>query len=299
MISIIIPSYNSEATIENCLHAVYNQSYRGAFEVILADSSNDRTQMIVKDKFPKVRLITFERKTDPGTARNAAIEKSNGSLLLMIDSDCIAEPDWVERMVEAHNDADLMAVGGSVIHGNVPGNFVSWAGYMAEFREFFPQQKKRLVQHIPTCNISYKRQVFNTLRFNPAYYPQEDLVLNYTLTEGGAKILFDPKICVRHTHRESLGQFLKHQFAIGQITARVLHKLPLEGSALVKNKFVLLLLGWALPLVKFIRTLILVLKLDSNIITRHVLSVFVFGFGLFPWIYGFIRAGLIENRKAV
>ena len=111
LISVIIPSYNSENTIGKCLSSLYNQTYKGNYEVVLADSSQDKTPDIVRDNFPQVQLIHFETKTDPGTARNEAIKKSEGKYILCIDSDCVAASDWIEKMVTYHIKYDYKAIG--------------------------------------------------------------------------------------------------------------------------------------------------------------------------------------------
>ena len=159
MISIIIPSYNSQSTIRGCLNSVLNQSYVDEYEVILVDSSVDDTPKIVKEYYPRVRLIHFDQKTDPGTARNFGIQESSGDLIAFIDSDCIAAHNWLERIAQTHG-TQYNIVGGVVTNGNPTDDLIGWAGYLAEFREFLPELPREEVKHIPTCNISYKRVVF-------------------------------------------------------------------------------------------------------------------------------------------
>jgi glycosyltransferase involved in cell wall biosynthesis len=84
MISVIIPSYNSERTIEKCLDSIEGQSYDGGYEVILVDSSADKTGDIVSAKYDKVKLIHLEEKTDPGTARNIGMREAKGGIYAFI-----------------------------------------------------------------------------------------------------------------------------------------------------------------------------------------------------------------------
>ncbi len=297
MISIVIPSYNSESTIEKCLDALFNQTFTGEYEIIIADSSKDRTRQIVAEKFSQVKILVFGTKTDPGTARNAAIKESRGELLLLIDSDCVAAPDWMERMVLQHQQSDYAAIGGSINNGNDPDNSIAWAGYMAEFREFLPGTKAGVVPHIPTCNISYKRKVFDELGgFNPEYYPQEDLEFNYRLTQKGYKIFFDPDIQIWHTHRDNLAGFVEHQKRIGAITATVLRHLPLEGYKIARSRILSVLLSpFILPIVKWIRTLLIFIKIKPKLVFNHPKAVFILGYGLMYWGRGFV-AGNFNHR---
>jgi len=290
MISVILPSYNSESTIEPVLTALKNQSYGEPYEIILVDSSEDKTPEIVRSKFPDIKYIHLKEKTDPGTARNLGLKESTGKIILFIDSDCVAQPDWIEKMASLHQDTDHAAIGGGVLNGNDPQNNVAWAGYMAEFREFIPEQDRRQVSHIPTCNISYKRQYLEELGgFNPNYYPQEDLDFNFRLINAGGTILFNPEAKVSHNHRTTLKDFVRHQKNVGWITSRMLKILPLEGASIARSKIKTLILIPFIPIVKWIRTLSVFLRLNRSVITGHIPAIFIFAYGLIPWASGFIK----------
>ena len=72
-ISIVIPSYNSKQTINQCLNSVLNQSYQGIQEVIIVDSSDDGTDDVIRQLFPSVKLIHLPKKTFPGAALNMGV----------------------------------------------------------------------------------------------------------------------------------------------------------------------------------------------------------------------------------
>ncbi len=296
MISVIIPSYNSENTIISVLNALKNQTYQDAYEIILVDSSDDNTPRLVKEEFPDVRFHHFDVKTDPGTARNLGIKMSSGDPILFIDSDCTAQPNWIENMVAAHQEYDYEAIGGAVENGNNAGNNTAWAGYIAEFREFLPGHAARFIDHIPTCNISYKRQVFKKEAFNPHYYPQEDLEFNYRLRKKGGRIYFDPSIRIYHRHRETLKDFFTHQKKIGQITSRMLKIIPLQGAGIARNKLLTLLSAPFLPAIKWFKTLLVFIKTNPKLVCTHPLGFLIFALGLFPWISGFIIGVFRESE---
>lgn len=289
MISVIIPSYNSESTIEKCIKALKEQSYKDPYEIILADSSIDRTPEIVSSLFPEITYHHFDKKTDPGTARNKGLEMAKGEIIAFIDSDCVAEKDWLENIAR-HHAGEYRVVGGVVCNGNDPASNVAWAGYMAEFREFLPEMQPHEVEHIPTCNISYKKSIFSDYGFfQGRYYPQEDLVFNHLLRENGEKILCDPSIRIYHNHRTSLKDFLDHQKRIGAITSRVLKTLDLEGAFIARHRAVTLLAMPVLPLVKFFRTISVFMRYQPSTVFRRPLAVLIFIAGLLYWIRGFVR----------
>lgn len=290
MVSVIIPSYNSEKTIARCLRSLRAQTFSEPFEVIVADSSQDKTPEIIKKEFSDVKLIRFDQKTDPGSARNAGIKASRGDIICLIDSDCEAAPDWLEQLVSVHRHYDYEAIGGSVENANDQFNNVAWAGYMAEFREFLPQYPPSEREHIPTCNISYKRRVFDKIGFfNPHYYPQEDLEFNYRLRQSGGRIFFIPSAKIYHNHRSMLKSFLQHQKRVGRVTAKMLKILPLEGATIARNKLLATITIPILPLVKWWRTVIVFLKWRSEIINQHVMATGILALGLVPWAVGFLQ----------
>jgi len=287
MISVIIPSYNSEKTIHKCLDSLLNQTYKSDYEIILIDSSDDNTPNIVSSNYPRIELTHLNQKTDPGTARNIGIKESKGNIIAFIDSDCIAAEDWLENIEEAHKDS-YDVIGGAVCCANAQDDIVGWVGYIAEFREFLPSLSKREVEHIPTCNISYKKRIFNRFgMFKGEYYPQEDLVYNYNLRKNGERILYDPDIQVYHHSRSHLKNFLNHQKKIGIITAKVLKTIDLNGTFIVRNPEIAVILIPFLPIVKFIRTIIIFLRYQPCVIVRRPLVIFLFALGLFYWVIGF------------
>ncbi len=295
MLSVIIPSYNSEQTIVSCLASLHRQTYSGSYEIILVDSSADATPRLVTSSYPSVTLIRLREKTDPGTARNRGIGAARGDVLAFIDADCVAAPDWLEKIAGAHH-SPYGAIGGSIEIAD--GSLIAWAGYITEFREFLPEQPKREVFHVPTCNISYKKEWFERCgHFQGAFYPQEDLIFHYHARERGETMLFDPSIRVCHHHRTILKDYLVHQVKIGEATSRVLRIADLEGSFLPRHPVLSLPVIPFLPLVKFVRTMGVFLRYRRRTIFRHFPVVFIVALGLLFWVAGFIR-GIYGGRPA-
>ncbi len=295
MISVIIPSYNSENTISDCLDSLQDQSYTGDLEIIVVDSSHDRTPQIVASAYPAIKLIHLNKKTNPGTARNIGIDRATWNLIAFLDADCVAAHDWLERIAGAH-ESSYDIVGGIVRNRRERDNLVGCAGYMAEFRDFLPGMDKQEVTHIPTCNVSYKKRIFKEFGlFQGGYYPQEDLLFNYGLWKHGEKILLDPAICVWHHHRSGLGDFLYHQNRIGKATSRVLRTVPMEGSFVARRPLLAACLSPLITLVKFVRTTQVFLRCQPEFIKGRPLVLPVFALGLVCWAIGFVGSAYAEK----
>lgn len=294
--SIVVPSYNSERTILRCLSSLKQQHFNEACEIIVVDSSSDRSPELIRKHFPKVTLLHLPEQTIPGTARNFGIERAQGDIICFIDSDCIASPDWLNNMARIHRQEDYAAVGGAVANGN-PECLVGWAGYFAEFREFFPFHPSGFMPNIPSCNISYKRRVFEQYGNFPDLMPdsvgikhpqQEDLLLNLRLVTHGEQIFFDPAIQVAHINMTHVKRFSRHQYRLGRNTSYLLRHFDMHGSFIARSRLLSLLSAPLLPCVKFFNTLQVACASREYLRRFIAVSPLLFG-GLLLWELGFIR----------
>src|SRR5574341_590559 len=108
--SIIVPTYNEEQYIENCLKSLVTQDYsKSEFEIIVSDSSsNDRTVEIARPIADKV-VITKKRGIAHG--RNFGANNSAGEILLFVDADVALDKNFLKN-VETEFQHDVIAVTG-------------------------------------------------------------------------------------------------------------------------------------------------------------------------------------------
>ncbi len=287
-VTVLIPSYNSAHTIRATLSSLLAQNFAEPYEIIVVDSSSDETPGIITTEFPTVRLTHLDRQTDPGTARNLGVVQAQGEIIACIDADCIAPPDWLGRMVDAQR-AGHEIVGGTIENGN-PESLIAWAGYLGEFREWLPVGQARLVDHVPTCNISYRRSIFVRFGgFPTKFYPQEDLLFHWRLSQHGVPIRFSPDIRVRHVHRSTWRAYNRHLRRIGRITARVLKLTCEEGVFLARSPLLAILAAPVLPLVKWARTIGVFMSQQPDVLRQHALALVPFLVGLYAWAVGFVE----------
>jgi len=100
-VSIVISAFHSDTTIADCLQSLRGQTFRD-FEVIVVNSSpEERTRLIVEERFSEVRFEQAPARLLPHAARNRGVERARGELLVFTDPDCRARPDWLERLVQS------------------------------------------------------------------------------------------------------------------------------------------------------------------------------------------------------
>jgi GT2 family glycosyltransferase len=214
-------------------------------EIIVVDSSTDETPRIVERDFPSVKLIHLDQRAFPGAARNIGARAARARLCLMIDSDCVAAPDLIDRMLAQHASGQYAVVGGSLGNGT-PRSPSGWISYLIEFKEFMPSAPKRLVWTVPTANATYRREVLERHGyFDPDMPMAEDILLNWRMHEAGERILFDPEISVVHLNRTGWREVLMYQIGLGRQSALARRRGGLPGKALLRYPPLILLLPFA------------------------------------------------------
>ncbi len=97
LISIIIPTYNEQETIGNCLSSLRGQSYEEVEIIVVDDGSVDNTKSIVKKL--NVKLLS-QNHQGPGTARNLGAKYAKGEILVFVDADMTFEKNFIRDLVK-------------------------------------------------------------------------------------------------------------------------------------------------------------------------------------------------------
>ena len=183
-VSIIIPVFNAEKYISQCLQSVLGQTY-GDIEVILIDDcSPDRSIPVALDTIathPRkdaVRIIHHERNQGQSCARNTGIAAATGEYIYFIDSDDYIATDTISLLVDAMQRHDIdMAIGGftSVGDNRVPGFRLPF-GKIISGDEIF-NSLYREEWHVMPWNKLFKADFIkrNKLYFEPGIIHEDDL----------------------------------------------------------------------------------------------------------------------------
>jgi glycosyltransferase involved in cell wall biosynthesis len=293
LVSVIVPCYNSERTIRECLKSIMNQKTSVSFDVVVVDSSTDRTPQIVAQEFPSVRLIHLEKRTFAGAARNVGARSTKSRYCLMIDSDCIASDDLIERVIARHREQDYAAVGGSLRNGT-PRSLSGLIGYLIEFKEFMPTTPLRFEKSVPTANIAYHREVLERFGyFDEEMWLAEDILFNWKLYSSGERILFDPAIEVTHLNRTGWRNVLSYQVSMGKLSATARKRGGLPGKFLLDYP----LLTALMPFVRTARAAGWFASHDLRLLSLFLLIWPFYFIAAVFWSYGFFVSALHERKN--
>ena len=115
--SVIIPAYNESGHIANAIKSILAQDAgRRNFEVIVADNnSTDETSRAAREAGADKVVLETEQGTN--MARNAGYKASKGEIIVFMDADCIAPPDWLSRIGRLLENSSLAMVSGPYDYG--------------------------------------------------------------------------------------------------------------------------------------------------------------------------------------
>ena len=106
LVSIIMPSYNTERFIRDTIESVLVQSYTNWELIIVDDCSNDNTDAIVRHYLTDERIRYIKNDTNSGAAvsRNRALREAKGKWIAFLDSDDLWEPDKLQEQISFMRD---------------------------------------------------------------------------------------------------------------------------------------------------------------------------------------------------
>jgi glycosyltransferase involved in cell wall biosynthesis len=221
-ISIIVTTFNSELTINECLCSILELEYpKNLLEVIVIDGgSNDATTEYAK-KFP---VKVMESKLNPPAAYNLVLKNIKNEVIGLIDSDAKVEKSWLKKLVKHLDDPKVAGASGTVKTWNKNKLVPKVIGYELNYRY---SRLPNTVERVATMNLLLKtKYIFEIGGFDETLQTQYDTDIGARLAKSGYKIAFDPNAICYHFHRSTLFAFFKQQYKYGQNTWKLYFKHP-------------------------------------------------------------------------
>ncbi|MDW7680704.1 MAG: glycosyltransferase family A protein, partial [bacterium] len=220
-ISVIVPAYNAASDLPKMIEALRIQTKKPLEYILVDDCSTDNSKKIA-EKFFKV--YTTPKNSGPAAARNLGMKVAKGDYFAFLDSDCLPQSDWFERIENC-----LILNKESVITGSyyvkactVMGQAIAAQGFPCGgaigFDKMWQVSPEGYVEKISTGNFIIKRSVIEEHGgFDEDFsYCFEDAWFTHKLTTAGIKIKYCPEIEVEHAAREDFKSFIKWHYSRGR-----------------------------------------------------------------------------------
>lgn len=209
LVSVIVPVYNAEAFLDQCLESIVAQSYRHLEILVVDDGSTDRSGGLCDRWGERDERIHVIHQPNGGhsAARNAALDVMAGELVTMVDSDDVLAPDFVATLLDVMRqaDADIAVAGYEAFYGDLP-RFRAVDSRPAI--QVYSQHEALLavlyqqgLTHSPWGRL-FRASLFDGIRF-PLGIIYEDLAIIYPLLKNCDKVAATPQVLYGYRQHET------------------------------------------------------------------------------------------------
>lgn len=305
--SLIIPVYNRPDEVDELLESLTKQTFTD-FEVIVVEDGSARPCRDVVEKYAGRMAVRYFMKPNsgPGQTRNYGAERAEGEFLIVLDSDCILPPGYLQAVEDELQREPADAFGGPD-HAHESFTNVQKAINYA-MTSFFTTGgirggKKKMDKFYPrSFNMGIRRDVYKALGGFSKMRFGEDIDFSIRIFKNGYRCRLFPGAWVWHKRRTDMKKFFKqvHNFGIARInlykkypeSLKLVHLLP---AVFTLGVVFLLLVSpvcvWSLSLIALFAVIIF---LDSSVRNRSLaigaLSVVAAFIQLIGYGSGFLRA---------
>jgi hypothetical protein len=193
-LAVVVATTEPWPTVRECLDKMCLQARAVGAEIILADGGGSAVTEEYLRRNENVRWLKLPGMSVFGL-RAQAFAATEADIIAMTEDHCLVNPDWCERILEAHNQhPDALAIGGAVVNGS-PRLRIDRASFFLTFAPFLPPlASTRITRSPPPGNVSYKRSAIPDEVLKPGWI---ELVINPRLAAAGA-VVMENKIRVSH-----------------------------------------------------------------------------------------------------
>ncbi len=211
-VSILIPAYNEEKSIRECILSCINQTKKLDEIIVVNDGSKDRTLKILKSFGTKIKIINLKKNTgNKSKAQEIGLKHVKTSLFITTDADTKLDVNFVKEITRNFKNKEISAV-----CGLVESEDKNWITRIREIDYLVGQTIYKNAQSILNavlilagCGSAFRTKDFiETVHFDHDNVT-EDLDFTYQLKIADKKILYEPKAIVYTKDPDNVRSYLK------------------------------------------------------------------------------------------
>ena len=182
MVSIIVPVYNAERFLENCVQSVLGQTYRDIQLILVNDGSSDNSGSLC-DAFAAQdsrTVVIHQKNAGVSAARNAGLEAARGEYIGFVDADDTIAPDTYEKAIKAVGGCDMVMWDAVTVwpDGRREPDSIDLLATdcVLEKKDWYPQLLRYMAGAVWRC--LYRRELVTDIRFPVGVKLSEDRLFN-------------------------------------------------------------------------------------------------------------------------
>lgn len=247
--SIIVPTYNREAQLTNCLQSLARLGYpRERFEVIVVDDGSETPIEAVVSSFCNqldITLIT-QPHSGPAIARNKGAAHAKGELLAFTDDDCAPAVDWLKALAVRFSGTPDNMIGGRTLSVLLNNPYSTASDLLIRYLYAYYNANPDQARFFTSNNLTLPKDSFHQIGGFDMFFTRagaEDREFCERWLRHGFRMTYAPEALIYHVHQLRLDSFCRQQFNYGcgafrfhQVRARLgLRHLKIEPLALYLN----------------------------------------------------------------
>lgn len=223
-LSVVIPTYNRQASLHKVLQGLAGQDLDEPFEVlVISDGSTDTTDEYLRsDEVPLPIVAMRQENAGPAVARNLGVSSATGELVLFVDDDFVPSSSLLRTHLGRHDEmgANVVVIGPMLDPDDFEMSpWVQWE--QAMLRKQYAAMRDGLwaasARQFYTANASLRREhIVKAGFFDPDFRRMEDLELAYRLNDLGLTWAFEPEARGYHYAERSYEAWLRIGYDYGR-----------------------------------------------------------------------------------
>lgn len=223
-ITIVVPAYGRTAALGRCLDSLQNSPV-----LVVDDCSPDSGAVAAAAAAGDARLVRHTENRGPAAARNTGLKETSGELVAFMDSDCTADPGWLDALAAHFADPLVALVAPRVLPDTRGGGLLARheAARSALDMGRLPELVKpgARLGFVPSAAIVVRRSALGD-GFDESLRLGEDVDMVWRLTEAGWHVRFDPSVTVTHETRTQPVEWITRRFQYGTSAADLAMRHP-------------------------------------------------------------------------
>lgn len=206
-LSVVVASVNGMPYLGWCLNALTDRCPEA--EVVVADWTDEATRREVRERWPGVRLLSFDEPAAVPELRAAGIAAARAPYVALIEDHCVVAPGWSRAILDAHA-AGHPVVGGAVVNAMTERSR-DWAAFLCEYSNVMEPVPEGPVDGLPGMNVSYDRSAIAAMAQLLAEGRWESW-LHPHLQREGFELWSDPRIELEHAKDFGFREFVSQRY---------------------------------------------------------------------------------------
>ena len=263
-VSIVIPNYNGDKYLRECIDSIVGQGYQD-YEIIVIDNDSEDSDYIWLKEYDNVLFKRLDKNYGFSRAVNEGIYRARGEYVLLLNNDTVAEESFIQNLVEAiEEDSKIFAVSSKMINYHDKSiiddagdeyTLLGWTLKRGDGRSVKEYTKSCKVFSACAGAALYRKEIFDKIGvFDESFFAyMEDVDISYRARIAGYYNVYCPKAKVYHIGSATSGS--KYNAFKVRLAARnnlyVAYKNMPFPQLVINMPF--LLVGWIIKYLFFLR----------------------------------------------